>query len=240
MIYKYIKNILNKFTTQTLNESDTDSSSVRSDSSSNEPNYIYVGSNTVDTINIKQKSKKDNFIIMHTKPDTTININIEQKSNKNNYVIINPVNSDNKDIPQNIGTTTRNGDTHDNKYDNYKSTTTMYNDRNDNQTIQEFNKCGDVNITNFSINNFKDEDDNLNELKHDLKNDSKNEPKDDNGKSGGNGLSGSGSIPGGDSDNDSSSAGPSNFRSFLDQTIIILITIITSILDAINDIFTLM
>jgi len=55
---------------------------------------------------------------------------------------------------------------------------------------------------------------------------------------------GSGSATSGSSGNDTSgptnSAGPSNFRSIFDQTVIILITITTSILDAVNEILTLM
>jgi len=55
---------------------------------------------------------------------------------------------------------------------------------------------------------------------------------------------GSGSTTSGSSDIGTSgpidSAGPSNFRSFLDQTLVILISITSSILDAVNEIFILM
>ena len=237
MIYKYIKNILNKFTTQTVNESDTDSSSVRSDSSSNKPNYFYVRDTTVDTINIKQKSKNDNFIIMHTKPDTTININIEQNSDKNNYIIINPIDSENKDIPQNNGRSVKKGDTHHNTYVN-----STHNDGLDTANVIMYNK--DITLEDDATEIQSEVNKALTSLKqiprYETKNEPKNEPKDDDGKSGGNGLSGSGSISGSDSGNESSSAGPSNFKTFLDNTFIILINFTASLLDTINEIFTLM
>ena len=65
---------------------------------------------------------------------------------------------------------------------------------------------------------------------------SKKDGDDDNGGSG-SATSGSSDIDAGGPTN---SAGPSNFRSFFDQTVITLITITSSILDAVNEIFILM
>lgn len=212
-------------------ESDENSSSDKSEFSDNKSNNIYVGNNIVNTINIKQKSKKDNFIIIHTDPDTT-KINIKQDSGKNNYLIIDPFDAKNYNKPVNDHSVNYNKPTTINNYRyEYNNST-----HNDNTTINSYNynnsthkgESGaigisypkNVNLTGThyvqsSITEHKPNEAPT-ELKEKLpdntKNDSKIEPKYDNSKSGGSALSGSGFISGGDTGNESNSAGPYNFN----------------------------
>lgn len=229
--------------------------------SDNKSNYIFVGSNsesnTVGTINIKQKSKEGNYVYVNTDPDT-IKLNLEQDSDKNNQLIINPKDSNNKNVPENknnanvdvpqnkenanVDIPTKSQNDKHNKYENNKYESSTHNDA----TFVDISRPEVVNVSGTQYNNTENIDDKLNKLlalfkpENKTKNNSKNESKDDNSKSGGSGLSGSGPITGNDSGNESSSAGPSNFRTFLDKTLIILINITTSILDTINDILTIM
>ena len=191
---------------------------------------------TIKNVNAKKKNWLFCFYIPIAQ-NTTININIEQNSDKNNYIIINPIDSENKDIPQNNGRSVKKGDTHHNTYVN-----STHNDGLDTANVIMYNK--DITLEDDATEIQNEVNKALTSLKqiprYETKNEPKNEPKDDDGKSGGNGLSGSGSISGSDSGNESSSAGPSNFKTFLDNTFIILINFTASLLDTINEIFTLM
>jgi len=196
--------------------------------------YRYIKNFIKDYVYVDESTTKENH---HNKYENSSQSSME---NHNNKYESNLKNNNNKyeNSSQSIE------ENHNNKYDNVtnfivnNNQTILHNDETKNELKDEIKNELKDEIKNELKDEIKNElkDEILNELKDEIK----NEPKDNNGKSGGNGLSGSGSISGNDLGNDSSSAGPSNFRSFFDNTFIILINITASILDTINEILTLM
>jgi hypothetical protein len=201
---------------------------------------LVIGINNATTVNIRQNSKESNYIVMHTDRDTSIRMNIEQDSPKN-YLIINPKDPFYKKNV-NIDKPTRSNEDSKDKTENNKYENSTHNDASNVHIV----KPETVHVSGTEYNNSDDIEEELNKAltfvkpKNNTKNASKNEPKDDDSDSESGGCALNGSVSGNDPEIGNNSAGPSNFRTFIDKTFIILINITTSILDSVNDIITIL